>query len=166
MTNVDAIKDLYEAMGGSAEDFKATTNPEAIEALAEVTGLRDVIVEAEAQSTELFETPVSSIQDADVTIGSGYISGTLKYLSTGPLPAGHGPGNFMALKFINLNPGTVVKIGIVPTEGSGFVALDDDMNATVKVTDKDEQVFKVVTEYNGITKTQTYSLSRLTLLGA
>lgn len=36
MTNVDALKNLYVALGGDADDFTATTNAEAIEAIASV----------------------------------------------------------------------------------------------------------------------------------
>ena len=30
MTNVEALKELYVALGGNEDDFTATTNPEAI----------------------------------------------------------------------------------------------------------------------------------------
>ena len=36
MTNVDALKKLYVALGGDADDFTATTNAEAIDAIASV----------------------------------------------------------------------------------------------------------------------------------
>lgn len=36
MTNVDALKNLYVALGGDADDFTATTNAEAIDAIASV----------------------------------------------------------------------------------------------------------------------------------
>lgn len=36
MTTVEALKDLYIALGGDADDFNATTNPEAVELVASV----------------------------------------------------------------------------------------------------------------------------------
>lgn len=36
MTTVEALKDLYVALGGDADDFNATTNPEAVELIASV----------------------------------------------------------------------------------------------------------------------------------
>lgn len=36
MTTVEALKDLYVALGGDADDFNATTNPEAVELVASV----------------------------------------------------------------------------------------------------------------------------------
>lgn len=36
MTNVDALKTVFVALGGDEDDFDATTNPEAITALVDV----------------------------------------------------------------------------------------------------------------------------------
>lgn len=36
MTNVEALKELYVALGGNEADFTATTNPEAIHLIATV----------------------------------------------------------------------------------------------------------------------------------
>jgi hypothetical protein len=36
MTNVEALKEVYIALGGSAEDFTATTNDEAIHLISTV----------------------------------------------------------------------------------------------------------------------------------
>lgn len=36
MTNVEALKELYVALGGNEADFNATTNPEAIHLIATV----------------------------------------------------------------------------------------------------------------------------------
>lgn len=38
MTTVEALKDLYVALGGTASNFTATTNAEAIELVAGVAG--------------------------------------------------------------------------------------------------------------------------------
>lgn len=36
MTNIEALKDLYVAMGGDADNFTAQTNPEALELIKTV----------------------------------------------------------------------------------------------------------------------------------
>lgn len=36
MTNIEALEEVYVALGGSAEDFTAETNPEAIALIAQV----------------------------------------------------------------------------------------------------------------------------------
>ena len=36
MTNIEALKEVYVALGGNAADFKATTNPEAIHLISTV----------------------------------------------------------------------------------------------------------------------------------
>lgn len=36
MTNIEALKKVYVALGGDADDFNATTNPEAIDLVASV----------------------------------------------------------------------------------------------------------------------------------
>ena len=36
MTNLEALKKVYVALGGDAEDFTATTNPEGIDLIASV----------------------------------------------------------------------------------------------------------------------------------
>ena len=40
-------------------------------------------VKAEKQSTLIYETPVSSIQENDVVVSANAIAGTLKYLDDG-----------------------------------------------------------------------------------
>lgn len=51
----------------------------------------------------------------------------------------------MALKFA-LPEGVApesVKVGLAPSQGSGLVQLDEDLNGVFKVTDKSEQKFVV-----------------------
>ena len=124
-----------------------------------------VTVEPESQDASLFETAVSDIQSG-VAVADGAITGTLKFLDTGAIPAVWGDGNFMALKFTNDNADEIsdVKIGMDPSQGSGMVALDEEMNAVIKVTDKDTQVFKVQYKLRGETITDVYDLSGLTVL--
>ena len=112
----------------------------------------------------MFGTDVSDIQSG-VSVSGNTITGTLKYLDTGDIASYWGDGNFIALKFTNLDPNaTSVKVGLDPSQGSGLVEIidDPDKNGVFKVTNKDTQVFKVVTTTPSGTKTDTYTLSGLT----
>lgn len=73
------------------------------------------------------------------------ITGTLHYLDTGQLVLDWGAGNFLALKFTNNKPDEVktIKVGLDPSQGSGLVPLDEDMNGVFKITDKDTQKFVI-----------------------
>ena len=113
----------------------------------------------------MFGTLVSDMQE-DVSVANNAITGTLKELTSGALVDAHGAGYFVALKFTNIDPGaTSVKVGLDPSMGTGLVEIinDPDKNGAFKVTNKDTQVFKVVTTNGTETKTDTYTLSGLTL---
>jgi len=60
---------------------------------------------------------------------------------------------------------TSVKVGLDPSQSSGLVEIinDPDKNGVFKITNKDTQVFKVVTTDGTQTNTQTFDLSGLTL---
>lgn len=123
-------------------------------------------VKAESQSTQIFDTAVSDIQDSDVAVNGKSIVGTLKYLTDGPIAGYWGAGNFLALKFSDVDPkATSIKVGLNPSEGSGLVELlgDPDMNGVFKITDKTTQKFRVVITDGHVTKTTDYDLSGLTL---
>lgn len=123
-------------------------------------------VQAESQSTQIYDTAVSDIQDSDVAVNGKSIVGTLKYLTDGPIAGYWGAGNFLALKFSDVDPkATSIKVGLNPSEGSGLVELlgDPDMNGVFKITDKDTQKFRVVITDGHVTKTTDYDLSGLTL---
>jgi len=92
------------------------------------------------------------------------ITGTLKYLDEGAIPTTWGEGNFMVLKFTPPTGATYqnIKVGMWPSEGSGMVPLDADLNGVFKVTDKNAQDFRVETTINGVTVQKTYDLSGLT----
>ena len=109
---------------------------------------------------------MADIQDDDVTVSNGKITGTLKYLDTGALVTSWGEGNFIALKFTDIDEDAVsVKVGLYPSEGSGLVEIinDPDKDGVFKVTDKDTQKFMVVqTDADGRPKTQEFDLSDLT----
>ena len=122
-------------------------------------------VEAESGGTSIFGTAVSDIQTG-VTVGDGTITGTLKYVSTGALATDWGAGNFLALKFSDIdNRATSVKVGLEPSQSSGLVELmgDPDMNGVFKITNKDTQKFKVVVTDGLNVAVKTYDLSGLTV---
>lgn len=121
----------------------------------------------------MYETAVSDIQSGVSVSGkkgdlTAKITGTLKYLSTGPIAEYWGAGNFLALKFADVDPeATSIKVGLEPSEGSGLVELlgDPDMNCVGKVTNKNTQKFKVqITDNGGRITNQIFDLSGLEVL--
>lgn len=113
----------------------------------------------------MFGTSVSDMQ-SDVVVSGNAITGTLKHLDTGDLVDAWGEGNFVALKFTDIDSNaTSVKVGLEPSYGNGLVEIinDPDKNGAFKVTDKDEQKFVVVQSDGTKTKRQEFSLSGLVL---
>lgn len=125
-----------------------------------MTGLT---VEPEDGETVIFGHTVSDLQTG-VEVADGAITGTLKYVDSGALAADWGAGYFLALKFSDADASaTSLKVGLDPSEGSGLVELDDDMNGVFKITDKDEQVFVTRVSDSGRCTEARYDLSGLTL---
>ena len=101
------------------------------------------------------------------------ITGTLKHVSTGALASNWGPGNFIALKFAADSDDTTAgatkyRVGLNPSQSSGLVELDSDMDGVFKVTDPRHQWFVVETsnaDGTHVTR-QTYDLSGLTIEGS
>lgn len=185
MTNVEALKQLYVAFGGNADDVadvetivdalkalyvlqggddadvaEITTNSGMIGALAGLEGLEDVTIAPCLQTNEYWGTLVSAMQDTDIAITNGAITGTLKYVASGQLVADWGEHHFIALKFTDPNNADVVKVGI-----KNPAALDSDMDAVIAVHDTTKPL-KVIVEKDGVIKTQVYDLSGLTLANA
>lgn len=174
MTTIQALKNLCLAEGITEEEIETleipTSIPDYINLLAGFKALKDTIVQSEKGNTtfEFTEYKVSQFQTG-VNVADGAITGTLKYMENGLSPAGPlaGAGNFLALKFIDESEADSIKVGLVPSaSGMGLVELDSDMNAVFKVTGEIEgvqQVLKVVTEKNGMVKTQVFDLTGLVL---
>lgn len=152
---------IAKAVSGGSDtalsaEFAATA--EVVDNLAKTP----VITAPEAGTTNLWGHLVSSLQSG-VTISNGAITGSLSYINSGSLKQVWGTGNFLALKFTDLADADKIKVGLVPSVSSGLVALDEDMNAVFKITDKAKQVL-VVDTYKGSDVTrQEFSLSGLTL---
>lgn len=103
---------------------------------------------------------------SDIVVSDNAITGTLKQLDEGDLVDAWGEGHFIALNFTDIPAtATSVKVGLEPSYGNGLVEIitDPDKNGAWKVTDKDEQVFKVVTTDGTNTVEKSYDLSGLVL---
>lgn len=108
---------------------------------------------------------VASLQ-SDVAVSGDSITGTLHYVGTGALANDWGPGNFIALKFTPAGADTTAtkyRVGLNPSEGSGLVELDSDMDGVFKVTDPKRQWLMVETSNADGTHvtTKAYKLSGL-----
>lgn len=130
------------------------------------SNIGDVTVAKEAQATEFWGVSTSSLQNDDVTVANGAITGTLKYLSgSNAITDVWGEGNFLALKFTNIDPkATSVKVGLVPSAGSGFAELitDPDKNGIFKISST-AQVLRVISSDGNGQNIQNFSLANLTL---
>lgn len=168
MTNVEALKNQYVALGGSLGDVAdINTNAEMLNAIAGFDAIEDVNVQPEKANTEYLGVKASQMQTG-LVVADGAVTGTLKFIQGGIAQSGPlaGDGNFMFLKFVDPNGADEVKVGLVPSAGTGMVALDSDMNCVFKVAGQIggvDQVLKVVTTKDGVSKTQTFDLSGLTL---
>lgn len=106
---------------------------------------------------------------SNVAVADGKITGELKFIEGGLSPAGplSGDGYFLALKYSNLATGLTyanVKVGLEPSQGTGMVTLDSDLDSVMKITDKNAQKLKVVQSDNaGHKNIQYFSLKELTL---
>ena len=102
----------------------------------------------------------------NIVVGEDKITGTLKFIKGGIAPSGilAGDGYFMALKFSDVDASaTSKKVGLVPSEGSGLVELDSDMNVFMKISDITKQIFEVVITDGTRTGVQKFDLSGLEL---
>lgn len=123
-----------------------------------------VFVSPEASDATFWGHTVSSLQE-NITISGGTITGTLKYVSSGALAHDWGAGNFIALKFLPADADGIdkIRVGLEPSQGSGLVELDEDMNAVCKITDKNKQKFIVETTVGSDVLRQSFDLGGLTL---
>lgn len=164
-TTVDELKTLYVKMGGKYADVKdLQTDAEIIDKIEDiaVNGVPKVVVIPMGQSESIvdYNVNVSDMQGADFQVVERAIIGSVKKLSSGVLPDYWGAGNFIALKFVIIDPDvnpSDIKVGI-----KGSVALDNDLIAAIKVEDK-ELPFKVVTTIDGYDYEDKYNLNGLVL---
>ena len=117
----------------------------------------------------IFDVNVSKIQ-SNVAVNGKKFTGTLKYLSeSDAITDVWGPGNFLAFDMSgNTYTGyTSVKVGLVPSAGTGLVEIKDDDTHTgiCKIEDKNVQKFRIVSTNGTDTKTQDFDLNGLTVEG-
>ena len=96
------------------------------------------------------------------------IYGTLEHFEDGISPSGPlaGDGHFLALKWSDPDEtATSLKVGLLPSEGTGLVeCIDDtDRNGVFKITDKDRQKLYIVSSNATKSNTQIFDLSNLVL---
>lgn len=164
-TSVDELKLLYVKMGGKMADVaNLQTDAELIDKIEDiaVNGVPKVVVLPMGQSETItdYSVDVADMQGADFQIVERAMVGSVKKLSSGVLPDYWGAGNFMALRFIIIDPDVSpenVKVGI-----KGLAALDSDLLAAVKIEDKTKP-FRVITTIDGYDYEDDYNLYGLTL---
>ena len=164
-TMVDELKLLYVKMGGKMADVKdIQTDAEMIDKIEDiaVNGIPKVVVIPMGQSERIedYSVDIDDMQGADFAVVERAIIGSVKKLTSGVLPDYWGAGNFMALKFVIIDPDVTpsdVKVGI-----NGLAALDNDLIAAVKIEDKTKP-FRVITTIDGYDYEDDYNLNGLTL---
>ena len=164
-TSVDELKLLYVKMVGKMSDVAdLQTDAELIDKIEDiaVNGVPKVVVLPMGQSETItdYSVDVDDMQGADFQIVERAMVGSVKKLSSGVLPDYWGAGNFMALRFIIIDPDVSpedVKVGI-----KGLAALDSDLIAAVKIEDKTKP-FRVITTIDGYDYEDDYNLYGLTL---
>lgn len=164
-TMVDELKLLYLKMGGKMADVKdVQTDAEMIDKIEDiaVNGVPKVVVLPMPQGSSIpdYSVDINDMQGADFQVVDRAIVGSVKKLTSGVLPDYWGAGNFMALKFIIIDPDVSpedVQVGI-----NGLAALDSDLIAAVKIEDKTKP-FRVITTIDGYEYKDEYNLNGLSL---
>ena len=126
-----------------------------------------LVVKAEPAGGKLFNVDVDDMQ-SNVSFSNGKVTGTLKYLSgSNAITDVWGEGYFLCFNMADSTwtGYTSVKVGVTPSAGSGLVEIinDPDKNGFVKVNDKNQQLFTVVSTNGTQTRTKAYSLADLVL---
>lgn len=126
-----------------------------------------LVVKAEPAGGKLYNVDVNDMQSG-VSFGNGKVTGTLKYLSgSNAITDVWGEGYFLCFNMADSTwtGYTSVKVGVTPSAGSGLAEIigDPDKNGIVKISDKAQQLFTVVSTNGTQTRTKAYSLTDLVL---
>ena len=130
--------------------------------------LDDLAISPEVGSKETYGHLVSEYQN-DVAVEGDAVTGTLKFIEGGLAESGPlaGDGYFLCLKWSAPAAGvTSVKVGLVPSAGTGLVEGigDPDRDVVCKVSDIVNQRFTVIqSDAAGHKNMQVFSLAGLTL---
>lgn len=169
----DTIEELINLINDTIGSDNGNDIADALDSYADAIGtttpLGKVTLSAMDQSITPWDVPISTYQDDDVEVANGAITGTLYEQTEGSLVSTYGEGYFVAIQFSNIDvDATSVKVGLYPSRGTGLVEIinDPDKNGVFKVSDKDSQVFKVVSTDGTRTQIQLFDLSGLTLVPA
>lgn len=131
--------------------------------------LSDLVVESDAAgSTYPWTDKTPADFQSDVAVSGDAVTGTLKFMEGGLSPSGPlaGDGYFLALKYSAPAAGvTSLKVGLVPSEGTGLVEAigDTDRNIVMKITDKANQRFTLIQTDGTHTNKQVFALDKLVL---
>ena len=129
---------------------------------------KDLTISPEVGSKETYGHLVSSYQE-DVAVNGDAVTGTLKFIEGGLAESGPlaGDGYFLCLKWSAPEAGvTSVKVGLVPSAGTGLVEgiNDPDRDVVCKVSDIVNQRFTIIqSDAAGHKNIQVFDLSGLTL---
>jgi len=119
--------------------------------------LTGLTVESADSSKSYWGTAVTAMQ-SDVAVADGEISGTLNYLTTGSLVDVWGEGNFVALNFADIDSDAAyVEVGLVPTQGAGFLKLDEDHDGVFKIKDNNQKLVVRQVTSDGLYLEQVYT---------
>ena len=121
-----------------------------------------ITVETAPETNTYWGTTVSTMQ-SEIIVDGFDIKGTVHYLENGITEHGtlSGSGYFIALKFSGFTD-EVVTVGVSPSEGSGFIPLDEDKDGVFKITNIYQQKIIVrIYGSNGM-REYTYNLDKLT----
>lgn len=118
---------------------------------------------AAASGTDFWGTTAAEIQSG-ITVTGNKITGTLLHQSSGQIVTDWGTGYFIGLTMSNVaSDATSVKAGLYPSQGSGYVTLDEDLTILCHITDKKTQFFDVIQTDGTRSHIQRFDLSGLTL---
>lgn len=129
---------------------------------------KDLTISPEVGSKETYGHLVSEYQD-DVAVEGDAVTGTLKFIEGGLAESGPlaGDGYFLCLKWSAPEAGvTSVKVGLVPSAGTGLVEGigDPDRDVVCKISDIQNQRFTIIqSDAAGHKNVQVFSLAGLTL---
>ena len=129
---------------------------------------KDLTISPEVGSKETYGHRVDSYQTG-VAVNGDKVTGTLKFIEGGLAESGPlaGDGYFLCLKWSEPESGvTSLKVGLVPSEGTGLVEAinDPDRDCVYKITDKQNQrVTFIQSDAAGHKNIQVFDISGLTL---